>query len=220
MSTFTELRNIIDRAFENTETYTSKLTDELINMPGMSGKKTRHFYNNLLNNANLRYLEIGTWMGSTVCSAMCKNKAKIVCIDNWSEFGGPKQEFLTYFNKYKGDNEAKFIESDCFNLDISSLGKFNIYMYDGDHSRESHYKALSYYYDCLDDTFIFIVDDWNWQAVRDGTLNAINDLQLNILFSKQIRLTSDGSHTPEPLARETWHNGIYVAVLQKTREKL
>jgi hypothetical protein len=215
MSTFTELRNIIDRAFENAETYTSKLTDELINMPGMSGKKTRHFYNNLLNNANLRYLEIGTWMGSTVCSAMCKNKATIVCIDNWSEFGGPKQEFLTYFDKYKGDNEAKFIESDCFKLDTSSLGKFNIYMYDGDHSRESHYKALTYYYYCLDDIFIFIVDDWNWQAVRDGTLNAINDLQLNILFSKQIRLTSDGSHTPELIARETWHNGIYVAVLQK-----
>ena len=29
-------------------------------MDGMTGKKTRHFYNNLLNTEDARYLEIGT----------------------------------------------------------------------------------------------------------------------------------------------------------------
>lgn len=32
-------------------------------MDGMSGIKTRHFYNNLLNYYDARYLEIGTWKG-------------------------------------------------------------------------------------------------------------------------------------------------------------
>jgi hypothetical protein len=36
-------------------------------------------------------------------------------------------------------------------------------MYDGNHSNESHYNALLHYYLCLDDTFVFIVDDWNWE---------------------------------------------------------
>ena len=213
-----DIKQHIETAFENAEKNTSKITPEIIAMEGMSGKKTRHFYNNLLSMKDARYLEIGTWKGSSVCSAMCGNKAKVVCIDNWSEFGGPKYEFLINFYKYKGENDATFIEQDCYKVDVSLLPKFNIYMYDGNHSKESHYKALVHYYNCLDDLFIFIVDDWNWKDVREGTLDSIKKLNLNILYEKEIRLTNDDSHTPQPLARETWHNGIYVAILQKEKK--
>ena len=181
----------------------------------MSGTKTRHFYNNLLNSDDARYLEIGTWKGSSVCSAMCNNQAKVICIDNWSEFGGPKSEFLVNFEKFKGKNHATFIENDCYKVDVSVLPKFNIYMYDGNHSNDSHYMALLHYYDCLDDVFIFIVDDWNWDDVRDGTYKSIQQLQLKILYEKEIRLTWDNSHTNQPLAKDTWWNGLYVAILQK-----
>jgi len=205
----------IKSAFKNAENNISKITSDIIGMEGMTGTKTRHFYNNLLNIEDARYLEIGTWKGSSVCSAMCGNKAKVICIDNWSEFGGPKDEFLTNFEKFKGENEASFIESDCYKVDVSTLPKFNIYMYDGNHTNDSHYKALMHYYDCLDDLFIFIVDDWNWQDVRDGTVNSIEKLNLKVLYEKEIRLTWDNSHSPHPLAGNTWWNGIYVAILQK-----
>ena len=208
-------KSLIDHAFQNAENHVSKITDDVLSIEGMTGTKTRHFYNNLLNTEDARYLEIGTWKGSSVCSAMYGNKAKVVCIDNWSEFGGPKSDFLTNFEKFKGDNDATFIENDCFTLDISSLPKFNIFMYDGDHATESHYNALLHYYDCLDDTFIFIADDWNWECVRDGTINSIQKLNLKVLYEKEIRLTSDNSHTPYPLSKDTWWNGIYVSVLQK-----
>jgi hypothetical protein len=209
-------KNIIINAFENAENNKSKITNEIISMDGMTGTKTRHFYNNLLNFNDARYLEVGTWKGSSVCSAMCDNSALVICIDNWSEFGGPKEEFIENFNKYKGKNNAKFIECDCFQIDIDSFPKFNIYLYDGNHSAISHYLALEHYLNCLDDIFIFIVDDWNWQHVRDGTKTAIKHLNLKILFEIEKRLTHDNSHTPEPLASQTWHNGIYVAILQKS----
>jgi hypothetical protein len=208
-------KTLIETAFINAENNISKNTNDIINMEGMSGTKTRHFYNNLLNTEDSRYLEIGTWKGSSVCSAMCGNKAKVVCIDNWSEFGGPKSEFLVNFEKFKGENQAIFIENDCYKVDVSKLPKFNIYMYDGNHTNESHYKALLHYYNCLDDVFIFIVDDWNWKDVRDGTLNSIEKLKLKILYEKEIRLTWDNSHTPQPQAKDTWWNGIYVAILKK-----
>ena len=208
-------KTIVETAFQNAENNISKITNDIINMEGMSGTKTRHFYNNLLNTENARYLEIGTWKGSSVCSAMCGNKAKVICIDNWSEFGGPKSEFLVNFEKFKGENDAIFIENDCYNVDVSVLPKFNIYMYDGNHTNESHYNALLHYYNCLDDIFIFIVDDWNWKDVRDGTINSIQKLNLKVLYEKEIRLTWDNSHTPQPQASQTWHNGIYVAILQK-----
>jgi len=206
---------LIEKAFDNAERGVSKITDGILSMDGMSGTKTRHFYNNLLDTHDARYLEIGIWKGSSVCSAMCGNKAKVVCIDNWSEFGGPKDEFLIHFERYKGENDARFIEKDCYQVDISTLPTFNIYMYDGNHSDESHYRALVHYLDRLDDVFIFIVDDWNWQDVRDGTKRSIEKLHLTILYEKEIRLTWDNSHTPLSEAKDTWWNGIYVAILQK-----
>ena len=78
----------IDKSFENAENHVSKIDQGIIRMDGMTGTKTRHFYNNLLDIPDARYLEIGTWKGSSVCSAMCNNKATVVCVDNWSEFGG------------------------------------------------------------------------------------------------------------------------------------
>jgi len=210
-----DLKAHVELAFSNAENGISKITPEIIGMEGMSGTKTRHFYNNLLNKDDARYLEIGTWKGSSVCSAMCGNKAKVICIDNWSEFGGPKAEFITNFNRFKGENDATFLEQDCFKVPVGLLPKFNIYMYDGNHSKDSHYRALVHYYDCLDDTFVFIVDDWNWADVRDGTMDSFKKLNLKVLYEREVRLTFDNSVTPEPDRSKTWWNGIYVAILRK-----
>jgi hypothetical protein len=216
MENFKILRQHVETSFTNAFLEKSKITDEILNMEGMSGKKTRHFYNNLLAIDNAVYLEIGTWKGSSVCSAMCGNKATVVCIDNWSEFGGPKDEFLVNFNKYIGENNAKFLEQDCYTVDCSKLPKFNIYMYDGNHTHNSHYMALSHYYNCLDDMFIFIVDDWNWENVRNGTYKSFKDLDLVVLYEREIKTTDDNSH---PIVgsekQQQWHNGIYVAILSK-----
>lgn len=206
-----ELAQHLDLAFENAEKNQSKITAEIIDMEGFTGLKTRHFYNNLLSKNSIRYLEIGTWKGSSVCSAMCNNTASVVCIDNWSEFGGPRDEFIKNFLKYKGENSAEFFEADCFSVNTSKLPKFNAFMYDGSHSFDSHYKALVHYYNCLDHIFIFIVDDWNWDFVREGTLESVKKLNLTTLYQKEI-------YTPENATKDTWWNGIYVAILQKPKE--
>jgi hypothetical protein len=66
-----------------------KLPNEIRYMDGMSGKKYRYLINNLVGSTpDARYLEVGSWAGSTACSAMWGNKCKVICIDDWSEFGG------------------------------------------------------------------------------------------------------------------------------------
>lgn len=154
----------------------------------MTGYKTRHFYNNLLSINNIRYLEIGYWKGSSTCAAVYQNI---------------------------GENTLNFIKSDCFKLDRSILGKFDIYLYDGDHSAFAHYRALSYFINNMKDTFIFIIDDWNFNDVRLGTQNVISDLGLRIVYEKEIKTTEDGSRAPLIKAIPGWWNGIYVAVLSK-----
>ena len=159
------IEHLLD-SFEKAEEEKSKVSDEILELEGYSGSRTRHFYNNLLSMPDARYLEVGTWKGSTVCAAMCGNSADVVCVDNWSQFQDPsgvnvKDIFLTHFNRFRGKNKATFIEGDCFSIDIDQIPKRNIYLYDGEHSYESHYNALKYYLDCMDDEFIFLCDDWS-----------------------------------------------------------
>ena len=212
----------IEKSLELSNNYQSKITEKLLTMDGMSGKKTRHFYNNICSMSDARYLEIGTWKGSSICSAMCNNKMSCTAIDNWSEFGGPKEEFLKNFDEFKGDNNAVFIEKDCWTIDVSTLNKFNIYMYDGNHSETSHFQALNHYLPCLDNEFIYIIDDWNWNAVRNGTLKSIKDNKCEILYHKEI-FTNNKTHPPggpgigdRSRKYGDWHNGISIFVLKKS----
>jgi hypothetical protein len=81
-------------------------------MDGMSGNKTRHLYNNIcsLNGAN--YLEIGTWKGSSFISTFYENHINSIVIDNWDEFNGPKDEFISNVNKFCPNRKFNFIEKE------------------------------------------------------------------------------------------------------------
>lgn len=196
-----------------------KIPDWIRYMDGASGKKYRYFINNLIGSIkNARYLEIGTWAGSTACSALYGNKVKTVCVDNWSEFGGPKDIFFNNIEKVKtSDIDFSFIENDFDLIDYNSIGKFNVYMYDGDHSFESQYKGISKVLPALDDTFILIVDDWNWRRVREGTLSAIKDNSLNVICSIEIKtMQQEVSWAPDVIAAYSdWHNGYFISLIKK-----
>lgn len=208
--------HLID-CLDKAETGDSRANQQLLEMEGMTGRKTRLFYNKLGALPGLRYLEIGTWKGSSVCSVMCGNQAdRLLCIDNWSQFGDVKQEFLDNFRKFRGSNLAEFLESDCFEVDPRTIGPFNVYLFDGDHSFDSHRLALEHFQPCMDDIFIFVVDDWNWEDVRAGTHAGIANSGLEIVFSREIRLTWDNSHTPLEEAHSGWWNGLFVAILRKS----
>jgi hypothetical protein len=205
-----QIEDSLNKAYNDT----SKINDDILNIPGMTGIKTRHFYNNICSYNDVRYLEVGAWKGSSISSAMFNNKIKCVCIDNWSEFGGPKNEFLENFNKFKGENDATFIEKNCWDVEPSSIGNINIYMFDGDHSSDSHYKSLNHFLPCLDDEFIFIIDDWNWEQVRNATLKSISDNNLEICYKKEI-LTPYTDFRMDNCRNYTWWNGICIFVLKK-----
>jgi hypothetical protein len=171
-------------AFSNSTRLISKCSSEIYDMDGMSGTMTRSFYNNIASSGeDIRYLEVGSWKGSSTCAALCKNSIDIVSIDNWSEFGGPKEEFLNNIQRFTGDNRLQVIEQDSFAVDVSQFSKkFNVYLYDGEHSVQSHTKALTHFVDAMDDVFVFIVDDWDWKDTQIGTCAAIETLGLIVEY--------------------------------------
>lgn len=205
-----------------------KTTDgkEILEYDGYTGTRTRHFYNNICNSdklQNIKYLEIGTWNGSSSMSAAYKNKISALFIDNWSQFGGDPGIFKDNMSKYGTDAEVFLLESDCWevNLDELDMGPFNVYLFDGDHSELDHFKALDYYHPVLEDTFIFIVDDWNWPNVRDGTMRAIDKLNLHVLFRHEEFVSEDElKGMPEHHGKKTWWNGMACFLLSKSPKKL
>ena len=163
---------------------------------------------NLCEHPNTQYLEIGSWKGSTLCFAMNENNV-FFGIDNFSQFGNVRNIFYENFNKFKGKN-SHFIESDCFQLNLNSLNyTFNVFFFDGDHTFEAHTRSLVYFYEVLDNEFVFIVDDWNWETVREATLKSIELCNLKIVYKKEI-LTDENTHD-----KEYFWNGVCIFILIK-----
>ena len=87
-------------------------------------------------------------------------------------------------------------------------------MYDGAHDHKAHYEALNYYLNCLDNEFIYLVDDWNGGSVKTGTFQAIKDLKLEVLYKKEIFSTLPKGTWGDS---QGWWNGIGIFVLHKTQ---
>lgn len=196
---------------------------EILEYEGYTGTRTRHFYNNICNSNevnNIKYLEIGTWNGSSSMSAVYNNNITGLFIDNWCQFGGDPNIFRENMDKFGKEASVFLLESDCWKVDLNELnevGPFNIYLFDGDHAELDHFKALDYYYPILEDMFIFMVDDWNWPNVRDGTMRAIDELNLHVLFRHEEFVSQDElKGMPNHHGKKTWWNGIGIFLLSKT----
>lgn len=210
---------IVRHALEQAIGGVTKLPPEILAMPGMSGRKYRCFINNLVECLpNPKYLEIGSWAGSTLCSAIFGNNVDAVAIDNWSQFGGPSSKFFTNLAAFKGAARVSFFERDFRQVAYAELrgtfGPFGVYLFDGPHEYQDQYDGIVCAQSMVEPCYVQIVDDWNLPAVRNGTMKAINDLGLRINFMAEIRTSVNDAHAPEPFSEKSdWHNGYFIGVL-------
>ena len=220
-ATNSPLTSYVQAAFSKANIGQGQIDPAVLEIDGMSGRKYRLFINNLIASmADARYLEIGTWAGSTLCSAINRNTVNATAIDNWSEFGGPKAQFLNNLQRFQtGSAKVAFLENDFRKIDYTQLGTFNVYMFDGPHTAADQFDGISLVLPALEDEFILIVDDWNHTPAREGTLKALKELKLSVLHAYEIRTTLDGSHPTIARQSSDWHNGYLIAVIAKPREK-
>jgi len=208
---------LLHNAFDRALALDGKVSDRVMDLEGMSGKNYRLFINNLIGSLpDARYLEVGCWAGSTACSAMEGNRVRMLCIDNWTEFGGPKEVFAANIEATLSPTvEFHFLESDFRAVDYNRIGKYNCYLFDGPHERQDQYDGLNLALPALDDEFVFLVDDWNWVAVRDGTMEAIANVGLKIKSAIEVRTTQTNGHSEIHGKASDWHNGYFLSVLEK-----
>lgn len=213
--------DIVKESLDKALNYESQLTETVLNMQGMSGKKYRHFINNVVSSiSDARYLEVGSWKGSTLCAAVFNNNITAYAIDDWSTDGGPKDEFNKNVERCIAESSddfdinVNFEENDYRKVNYSEIGKYNIFLYDGLHEEQDQYDGIVLPYNTLDDVFILIVDDWNWDGPRDGTNKAIEELKLEVLYSVEIDSTDDYNQG-RSFQGSDWHNGYFIGVLKK-----
>lgn len=230
----------IDQSIHLAEMGLSRLHPLVYDIDGMSGRKYRHFLNNLMRFSPtfygharpIKYLEIGSWKGSTLCSAICNNAIFAVSIDNFSEFQDMKivMEGPAPPEAIK-DNIAKTVavspikskvlglKQDCFVVNPLSLSiDFDVYFYDGEHSYDSQYRAFTHFDPCLADTCVVLVDDYAIDVPnppREATQQAFKDLGYRV--HKDWYLFNGNATLEQALAE--WWNGVYVAVIEKTKTR-
>jgi len=188
---------------------------------GFSGYRFRHMMNNICSLSAANYLEVGTYKGSTLVSAVSGNEsslASIYAIDNFSEFStetDPKHGLIQNIERFLPNAKINFYEEDCFKFDVKKLPKIDVFFYDGEHSEEAQYKAFVHFYPSFADTFIAVIDDWEQEGVRRGTRRAWEELDFDIVSSRAIIPGTRTNPFEAPSAQ--WWNGTHIAVLRKKK---
>jgi hypothetical protein len=205
----TAIENALDHANRRTN-FPSPI--ELRFMEGMSGQRFRAFLNHLSKGlGEFNYLEIGVWKGSTAKCILYESSADALLVDNWSQFGGPRNTALKSLSQYIDKGRVELLDIDFNQLpNFKNLLSPKVYYYDGPHDYASHYLGIELIKYFNSECIIVIIDDWNWDNVKNGTLNAIKDLDFEILASWQIK--------PSPRDKGgklgSWHNGTFIALIR------
>jgi hypothetical protein len=149
------------------------------------------------------FVNVGVWNGFTFLSGVAHNpEIKCVGVDNFSQFGGPREAFLERFNRLKSPNHF-FYDMDYLEyFKQEHQGKIGFYIYDGGHKYEDQLKGLQVAEPYFSDNCLILVDDTNWDEPRDATYDFMKQSknQYKVLLDKK---TARNGHL-------TYHNGIIV----------
>jgi hypothetical protein len=149
------------------------------------------------------FLNIGVWHGFTLLAGMMQNSDKrCIGVDNFSEYGGPREEFLRRFNQYRSPNHH-FYETDYINyLSKFHKGRIGVYIYDGEHSYNNQLKGLLLAEPYFSENCIVLVDDTNWIQPKQATSYFINNGRHR--YRTLLDETTAGNSHP------SWWNGIVI----------
>lgn len=198
----------ITEAIGNANIGFTKLPLELLAAEGMSSTRGRILLNEICSFDGCRYLEVGTYKGSTVLAASYSNSGTFVSIDNFSEFGA--NQHLALANKQRWSEECRWdlVQADVWSIE-PPLVPINVFFYDGKHTEADQRRAFTHFHAAFTHEFIAIVDDWNAPFVAPATWKAFQELGYQILFEKSL-------YSPHNLDAAGWWNGMYVALISKT----
>ena len=123
----------------------------------------------------------------------------------WKGVENPKAE-LSRNNILFGSLKSAILDMDARKLSASNFSrKPNIVFYDGEHDNQQ-VECLTNLLPNLQDTFILVLDDANFDGVIRNGQKFVEINNLELLFERQIL-------TPQIEDSTSWWNGLYILVL-------
>lgn len=188
-----------------------------LGIPGLTSTRVQTLLNSLAKGVDT-YLEIGSYLGASVCAVMKDNPIVATVVDTWETDVAPAtggmlpptslQRFEENIKLHKGDSIVNVIKKDMFDVDISQLiGTVKLFFYDGPHDRDTTQKAVEYYWPALRNQAIMVFDDANWREVVEGARAGLNNVDARIDYEKLMLNSEENPHE--------WWNGLYILVVGK-----
>ena len=152
------------------------------------------------------YVNVGVWHGYTLCAAFPGNEAKhCIGIDNFSEFGGPREQCKAAVATFAGGPRHVLYEADYRDYFKTHTLPIGFYFYDGEHSYANQLQGLEIAEPFLAPGAFVLVDDTNWGDPRNATTEFMKRHKGEYVIVADI-LTACDRHP-------TWWNGLML--LQK-----
>ena len=124
--------------------------------------------------ADAAYVNVGVWNGFSLLVGMAGNaERRCIGVDNFSEFGGPREAFLARFERRRSarhdfhemDYRAYFAERHD--------GPIGVYLYDGEHGYDNQLRGLEAAERFFAPGCVIVVDDTNLPEPRRATLDFV-----------------------------------------------
>lgn len=156
--------------------------------------------------AGERYVEVGTYKGTSLIGALLGNDAEAVAIDSFTFRDGSRAGLERTLREYGVEARVTILEGDAFDLlEAGALGdaRVGVYYWDAAHDREAVSSGLALVAPWLVPGALLVVDDSDWERVEQGIAD-----YLEAEPRARRLLTIDGSGRGAP----HWWEGMQVLV--------
>lgn len=148
------------------------------------------------------YLNIGCYKGLSLVAGLITSGCRVIGVDNFSQFGGPKDEFLRNYHAHARSN-SEFHDVDYVKyMETSAPDRIDFYFYDGPHRYDDQYRAIMLANHKLPKGSLIMIDDTNVPEVREATIAALDDCNRSYDVWLDIRT----AHNKHP----TFWNGLML----------
>ena len=188
-----------------------------VDVPGLSSPRVQTLLNSIAKGTD-SYLEVGSYLGASLCAVLKDNIIDALAIDNWQEQIQPANgtelpanvfdDFAKNVERYRGNNRVQAINSDLFAVDTSAMpNSVGMFFYDGPHDKETTKQAVMHYWNTFKEEVVLVFDDANWDGVVEGVQEGINACDGLVTYEK---LMLNDEEDPS-----AWWNGLYILVVRK-----
>ena len=196
---------------------TSGVPSVRVDVPGLSSPRVQTLLNSIARGVD-SYLEIGSYLGASLCAVLKDNTTYAVAIDQWQEQiqsqngsvtdSNNFNEFVKNVEQYKGQSQVQAINADLFAVDTAPMSNtFSMVFYDGPHDKDTTREAIKHYWNTFRQETVLIFDDANWDGVVDGVREAVNECEGYVTYEKL--MLNDQEDV------SAWWNGLYILVVVK-----